>query len=239
MSWENQFPEWRNEGVEPSETLRTNGFQGGQKPPATVFNWFWAKVIKAIAEIQNAITGLANVAKTGSINDITESSAKKFIHIVTASSSDGATYTATVDGLTALEKGVVVTILPSMTATSTTPTLNVNGLGAIQIRRKLSSGTLTRPALQNANTVYKDLPIQLMYDGQYWVATQFTKTSATDLYGLVAVQNGGWYVNSSTTDEDKADALEALGEMGVATTTETWTFTLEDGSTVTKVVYVG
>ena len=176
------------------------------------------------------ITGLAAVATSGSISDVAETSVKKALHIVTASASDGATYTATVDGMTALEAGVIIVIKPSMTATSTTPTLNVNGLGAIQIRRKMSSGTLTRPALMYANVLYKDVPLEIMYDGTYWVAVQFTKPSATDLYGNVPVQNGGWYINSNTTDDDKAEALEAVKEIGVATTatytasvTTTWT----------------
>lgn len=117
--------------------------------------------------------------------------AKLIENSVTATATDGATYTATVDGLSALTPGAVIVIKPSMTATSVTPTLNVNSLGAKQIRRKLSGGTLTRPQLLYANVVYKDLPLLLMYDGTYWVATQFTKPSATDLYGMVGVENGG------------------------------------------------
>lgn len=31
---------WENEGVEPSTTLKKTGFQGGYKPPASVFNYF-------------------------------------------------------------------------------------------------------------------------------------------------------------------------------------------------------
>ena len=32
---------WENEGVEPSTTLKKTGFQGGYKPPASVFNYFF------------------------------------------------------------------------------------------------------------------------------------------------------------------------------------------------------
>lgn len=52
MNFDNQFPEWNNEGTEPSTDLKNTGFQGGYKPPATVFNWFWAKVMKAVTELQ-------------------------------------------------------------------------------------------------------------------------------------------------------------------------------------------
>lgn len=57
LSFENQLPEWKNTGTEPSENLKTNGFQGGYRPPASVFNWFWSKVIKAITELQETFTG--------------------------------------------------------------------------------------------------------------------------------------------------------------------------------------
>ena len=133
--------------------------------------------------------------------------AKLIENSVAATATDGATYTATVDGLSALTTGAIITIKPSMTATSTTPTLNVNGLGAKQIRRKLSGGTLTRPQLMYANVVYKDLPVHLMYDGTYWVATQFTKPSATDLYGMVGVENGG--TGADTGDEGLKNLLAA------------------------------
>ena len=57
MDFNNNLPEWGNEGAEPNENLRTSGFQGGYKPPATVFNWFWNKVINAITELQTKLSG--------------------------------------------------------------------------------------------------------------------------------------------------------------------------------------
>lgn len=57
MDFENQFPDWEKDGSEPSEDLKKTGFQGGYKPPASVFNWFWSKVMKAIKEIQTKISG--------------------------------------------------------------------------------------------------------------------------------------------------------------------------------------
>lgn len=66
LNFDNEIPEWKNEGVAPSEELREKGFTGGYKPPATVFNWFWSKVQKCIAELQNKLkvmqTALANKA---------------------------------------------------------------------------------------------------------------------------------------------------------------------------------
>lgn len=61
MNFNEKFSEWKNTGTEPSPDLQTNGFQGGQKPPAAIFNWFWSKAIRAITEIQ---TKLINITKS-------------------------------------------------------------------------------------------------------------------------------------------------------------------------------
>lgn len=162
----------------------------------------------------------------GNGNNIVNTYATKadVIPIVTATSTDGAAYTATVSGLTSLEAGAMITIIPSMTATSTTPTLKINSLTAVQIRRKLSSGTLTRPALLNANVVSSGVPLHLMYDGSYWVATQFTKPSAGDLSGTIPVGQGG-------TGATTADA--ALTNLGAA---KEWAVVENTGTTITVTV---
>lgn len=45
-------PSWSNVGVAPSETLKTNGFQAGYKPPAPVFNYMFNKYGICIDELQ-------------------------------------------------------------------------------------------------------------------------------------------------------------------------------------------
>ena len=60
MKFETQIPEWKNEGTEPSDTLKTNGFKEGYKPPAGIFNWFWSIITKAIAEIQANLSNVDN-----------------------------------------------------------------------------------------------------------------------------------------------------------------------------------
>ena len=62
MDFENKMPEWKNEGTEPSTELKTNGFKGGYKPPAAVFNYMWALICKAITEIQNSLSKVNNTA---------------------------------------------------------------------------------------------------------------------------------------------------------------------------------
>lgn len=60
LNFDNKIPEWRNEGVEPSTELKENGFRGGYKPPATVFNWFWSLVQKCITELQTRLKSHAD-----------------------------------------------------------------------------------------------------------------------------------------------------------------------------------
>lgn len=50
--------EWNNKGIEPSETLKNQGFKGGYKPPAEIFNYFLNNSKTCITELQTAVNGL-------------------------------------------------------------------------------------------------------------------------------------------------------------------------------------
>lgn len=54
IEWESPM-RWDNTGNEPSENLQTNGFSGGYKPPATVFNYFLHKVYLCLQQLQNIV----------------------------------------------------------------------------------------------------------------------------------------------------------------------------------------
>ena len=124
-------------------------------------------------------------------------------------SGDGAAYTATIPGVTALEAGLSILVTPHVTSTTTTPTLNVNGLGAIAIRRRLSSGMDSVKEGSVATMFYANRAIKLTYSvvgsTGYWLADEYTKPDATDLDGAVPVANGG---TGATT---AAQALQNLG----------------------------
>lgn len=45
-------PVWTNTGTAPSETLKTNGFQAGYKPPAPIFNYMFNKYGICLTELQ-------------------------------------------------------------------------------------------------------------------------------------------------------------------------------------------
>ena len=81
-TFEHTLDEWAKNGTKsaPSSTLKSTGFTGGMKPPASVFNYQWDKIAKAINELQQyALTedpsggiwqNLAAVATSGNYNDL-------------------------------------------------------------------------------------------------------------------------------------------------------------------------
>lgn len=292
MNFENQIPEWKNEGTAPSENLRTTGFQGGYKPPASVFNFFWSKVTKAITEIQTKLSGvdetaLSNVGShinntsnphnvtaaqvgaaaashthddryyteteidtklngkansshthseylnksggtmTGSLvlNSATptadlEAAPKKYVddnkgvRTINATSTDGVTYTATVDGITELETGMTIILIPNRISNSTVPTLNINSLGAKTIRLYApNTGTGAVPTVANWITAKK--PLMLVYEGDAWSAVTY------DFDRNVPVSKGG-------TGATTADA--ARTNLGAATKPQIKTINLDVGN---------
>lgn len=113
------------------------------------------------------------------------------IPIVTANSTNGTSYTATVDGLTSLAVGTRITIIPERNSASTSPTLNVNGLGAKSIAMLVVYNSYATSAGATTNWLVADTPITLMYNGDCWITVDMPRTSAQYLYGTVPVANGG------------------------------------------------
>lgn len=89
MNFNHTLFNWNNNGTEPSENLKANGFAGGYKPPASVFNYFWSKVTKAITELQTNLSAVdtAKVDKVSgkglSTNDYTTEEKTKLAGIAT------------------------------------------------------------------------------------------------------------------------------------------------------------
>ena len=103
---------------------------------------------------------------------------------------DGAAYTATVEGITALTAGATFMMIPHTASTSKTATLNVNGLGAKTLRRRLSNSTVSTTAPSSTNWLGANKPVRVIYDGTYWIA-DFTRPNAADIYGTLPIANGG------------------------------------------------
>lgn len=140
---------------------------------------------------------------------------------VTATSTDGVTYRATVPGVTELYAGLEVTIIPNINSTSKAITLDVNSFGSKDVRMPLSFNTTatTLPTMDNWLSAGK--PIKLMYDGTQWKAG-IQRTSANTLYGATPIENGG------TGADNLNDARTNLGisSVRVDKTISSWTTTM-------------
>lgn len=108
------------------------------------------------------------------------------VYTATASSTDGVAYTATVSGIDSLTVGASFIMIPNKASTSKAPTLNVNGLGAKPIRRRLSSLTTSLQQGYSTNWIALNKPFTVVYDGTAWVIEGLTKTDGADVYGAVA-----------------------------------------------------
>ncbi len=275
MNFNYKLFRWDNNGAEPSDSLKTEGFKQGYKPAAGIFNRFWHLVTNAITELQEKFgshaenkenphgvtakqigldkvdntpdneksvktAGFASEAGVGrkvknnlivrlnggktegtdlwtfdgstskSINitpekigaPTLEEFKKAGTKVVTADSTDGVTYTATVEGVEELYDGFEITILPTMSNTSNAMTLNLNGLGDKPIRRPLSFSTYVADSAKE-NFLKDNTPCRLMYHANYpnrvndisgkgiWLMADKVKVSAQDLYGKTPIESGG------------------------------------------------
>ena len=66
-------------------------------------------------------------------------------------------------------------MVPHTVSTTTAPTLNVNGLGAKNIRMRLTSSTTATIQLTSASFLTANKPVNVVYDGSYWVIDDFAQ----------------------------------------------------------------
>lgn len=242
MDFKQDLPEWSAEGTEPPASLKQKGFEAGYKPPAAYFNWFWHRVSACLKEIREKMKQVRTVADGGTgKNSVTSGNylvgngtdaltektpaevrehigaAKKneAIPVVDATSEDGISYTATVEGLTELRNGMLITIIPNVDSTSTAITLNVNGIGEKPVRLPLSTNTALMVQPKTESYFVHGRSITLQYDSNYvtgggWKTYGKQRPSASDLYGTVPVENGG------TGADNAKEALENLGAVPLA-----------------------
>lgn len=109
---------------------------------------------------------------------------------VTASSTNGIAYTATVNGIDSLYSGASFIMLPNRVSASQSVTLNVNNLGAKDIRRRVSSGSSSTASGYNNDWLAANKPVRVMYDGLYWIV-DIIQPHASDLMGSVPIAKGG------------------------------------------------
>lgn len=102
-----------------------------------------------------------------------------------STSGSGYAYTAFVSEFSQLSTGKSLVIIPNVTSTTTTPTLNVSGTGAKYIRMRLSSSTSSTIPLIRSDFLTQYKPVKVTYDGTYWVIDDFVQPDASNLYGTL------------------------------------------------------
>lgn len=118
----------------------------------------------------------------------------------------GAAYEATVDGITRLRAGDNFIMIPHTTSTTNAPTLNVNGLGAKNLRQPLSMNTTATTTAELDTWLSANKPVRVIYDGTLW-KIDIPRPSASNLYGTVPIESGG---TGATTAEAAREALGAV-----------------------------
>ena len=89
---------------------------------------------------------------------------------ISASSTDGVEYTATVPGITALTAGQSFIMVPERQSTDMSCTLNVNSLGAKRIIIRGTGHTNTTAVPFATNWLAAATPVRVTYNGTRWVA---------------------------------------------------------------------
>lgn len=172
---------WDATGTAPSEELAEIGFKAGDKPPASVFNYFLNTTGTCISELQEKVDGINPV------------------YIVNASSTDGVTYTATNEKIGELKTGTMIVLIPNMTSTSQSVKLNLNGTGDIKVYQSSSSHSSVMMSPSQTNWLSEQRAVLMVYQEttntvgtvtKIW-KTIATRANATDFYGVLAVEKGG------------------------------------------------
>lgn len=143
--------------------------------------------------------------------EIIDSELNALKHKQTECTGTGSAYVVTVTGIDSLTAGVSFMFTPSVVSSTASPTINVNGLGAKNIRRRISGSTSTTVATGGAggatNWLSASKPVILTYDGNYWIA-DLLKPNMADVYGTLSIASGG---TGATTVRDAANNFYETG----------------------------
>lgn len=71
MEFTEKLPEWKNEGAEPSDTLKNTGWKEFDYPAASVFNWQWFRSFKAFNELRTELEKIPSVERLQVLDNTT------------------------------------------------------------------------------------------------------------------------------------------------------------------------
>lgn len=164
--------------------------------------------------------------------DIIDSELNALKHKQTECTGTGSAYVVTVTGIDSLTAGVSFMFTPNVVSSEASPTINVNGFGAKNIRRRISGSTSTTVATGGAggatNWLSANKPVILTYDGNYWIA-DLLKPNMADVYGTLSIASGGtgrstltngyFLRGNGTSAVTMSSAASARDAMGLGNTT--------------------
>lgn len=156
-------------------------------------------VLRPVTDADN-VNGLSDLINEAKILDMS----------VQAVSTDGVAYEATVGGINELTAGFSFIMIPNTISTSTSTTLNVNGLGAKALRVRVSGYSATTSAPMTVNWLAPNKPVRVTYDGMWWIA-DVVIPSGQQLYGDVPAGDVSYSnTNSGLTATDVQAAIDEL-----------------------------
>ena len=121
----------------------------------------------------------------------------------------GSAYTANVKAITEISIGANFVMVPHVTSTTTTPTLNVNGFGAKTIKVRTSDSIANPMPLPSTSFLSNGQPVHGVYDGQNWGVDDVVQPKASGLIGTVPIEHGG---------TGGVTVAEARGRLGLGNT---------------------